>query len=216
MSIKKYKQFINVSEGSSSFAYSDRKDIEYFCRKNDVFNYTITEDGLLDVHGNVDLSRNKLTKLPLRFGEVTGYFKCVYNRLTSLEGCPHTVGSDFDCSDNNLVSLEYGPKKFGGEYYDCKNNELVSFEGFPELFRKGLVFDCKDNPVQEVYHLFDKSDAIPMINDWELINVEEMTVSFTRLMEIHKELGWTVKPDNEFYVNKKYFDEQCEYYKLVD
>lgn len=47
-------------------------NIESICKKYNIKNYTINSDGTIDVYGNVILSRNYLTKLPLKFGRVSG------------------------------------------------------------------------------------------------------------------------------------------------
>ena len=51
-------------------------DIETTCKKYNIKNYTINTDGLVDVNGDVFLYNKGLTKLPLKFGKVTGYFGC--------------------------------------------------------------------------------------------------------------------------------------------
>jgi hypothetical protein len=47
---------------------------------------------------------------------VRGSFDCDHNQLTSLEGCPQSVGSNFYCSYNQLTSLEGKPRHIGGEF----------------------------------------------------------------------------------------------------
>jgi hypothetical protein len=195
MSIKKYKQFINVSEDRSEFTDPDRESIDSLCKEYNIKNYTIREDGAVDVDDGVNIQSKRLDILPLKFGEVTGNFTCGRNRLTSLEGSPHTVGGHFSCGENQLTSLVGGPSSVGGDFY-CYKNDLKSFEGFPELYRKGLFLDCKDNPVHEVYHLFDKSDAITLMNEWDVINPDTMEVSFLRLCEVYEGLELEV-PDRE-------------------
>jgi len=85
-------------------------DIDSICRKFGIENYTINEDGSIDVDGNVNLNDRKLTKLPLKFGKVSGDFSCNYNQLTTLEGSPKEVGGDFSCNYNQLTTLEGSPK----------------------------------------------------------------------------------------------------------
>jgi hypothetical protein len=68
------------------------------------------------VTGDVDLSELGLTKIPINFTEVGGYFSCEYNELTSLVGAPTKVGDDFYCSDNPLKSFEGKPKFIGGYF----------------------------------------------------------------------------------------------------
>jgi hypothetical protein len=51
------------------------EDIDSICKKFGITNYTINPDGTVDVDGDVDLYNKGLTKLPLKFGKVTGYFQ---------------------------------------------------------------------------------------------------------------------------------------------
>ena len=96
-------------------------------------------DGRVNVNGNVDLSTLNLTRLPIKFGTVSGKFFCQGNRLTSLEGAPRSVGGSFDCSHNQLTTLEGAPSSVGW-YFDCSNNPLTSLEGAPSSV--GLYFHC--------------------------------------------------------------------------
>ena len=92
--------------------------------------YTINDDGSIDVEGDVDLSRKKLTKIPFNFGKVSGDFYCYDNQLTSLKGSPNNVGGNFSCYDNQLTSLDGAPNTVGGDFY-CYFNQLTSLEGAP-------------------------------------------------------------------------------------
>ena len=69
-----------------------------FCKKY-LGNYTINSDDTIDVDGDVNLYNRlgDMKKLPVRFGKVSGYFHCGYNKLTTLEGCPKYVGGYFGC-----------------------------------------------------------------------------------------------------------------------
>ena len=86
-------------------------------------------DGKLNVNGDVELDEVK--SLPFDFGVVTGCFECSYNQLTSLQGAPEKVGEDFLSNGNQLTSLQGAPKEVGGNFY-CNNNQLTSLEGAPE------------------------------------------------------------------------------------
>ena len=59
--------------------FEDFEDIDSICKKYDITNYTINSDGTIDVDGIVNLYDKRLTKLPLKFGKVTGYFDCSSN-----------------------------------------------------------------------------------------------------------------------------------------
>jgi hypothetical protein len=161
--LKKYKLFESNTE------------IDSICKKYGIKNYTINEDGTVDVDGNVNASLN-LSKLPLKFGRVTGNFYCHMSQLTTLEGCPGEVGGDFYCQINQLTTLEGCPKKVGGSFY-CNNNQLTSLRGCPkevvgnfncysnqltiindelEFVKIMLNFNIQGNPIYEVYRLFSK------------------------------------------------------------
>jgi len=107
-----------------------------------IINYTFNDDLSIDVNGNVNLSYRVLTKLPIKFRNVSGFFDCSGNNLTSLEGSPKTLGLNFHCRDNNLKSLVGGPETVGG-YFDCSFNKLTSLEGCS----KTVVgyFNCRFN-----------------------------------------------------------------------
>ena len=115
--------------------------IKQICEKYRIKNYTINGD-TVDVNGDVDLLDISSTKLPLKFGIVTGYFDCENNNLTSLEGAPKKVGGYFSCYGNNLTSLEGAPKEIGRNF-DCSFNNLTSLEGAPE--KVSGEFYCRKN-----------------------------------------------------------------------
>ena len=99
--------------------------IYLICEKYGIENYTINPDGSIDVAGDVDLSFNDLTELPLRFNKVTGNFNCGGNNLTTLKGCPRWIGGNFICSYNQLTSLEFSPDYVGGGFW-CQYNNLTN------------------------------------------------------------------------------------------
>ena len=123
-----------------SFIFYEK--IHKVCRKYGIGNYNINKDGTVDVYGNVDLHDKDLKKLPVKFGKVTGYFSCFQNQLTSLDGCPNSVGDYFSCSDNQLTSLKGCPREVGHNFI-CRNNQLTSLEGGPEEVGGG--FSCSHN-----------------------------------------------------------------------
>jgi hypothetical protein len=75
--------------------------------------------------GDLKLTGLDLTKLPDILKDITvgGNFNCSYNELTSLEGAPKTVGENFGCSFNKLTSLVGAPKSVGEDFY-CRNNNV--------------------------------------------------------------------------------------------
>jgi len=108
-------------------------------------NYIVRPDGIVDVEGDVNLFEMDLTKIPIKFGVVTGFFDCSHNQLTNLQGAPEEVGGSFYCSYNQLTSLQGAPEKVGGDFIG-PHNQLTSLRGCPE--EVGGSFYCNDNPVE--------------------------------------------------------------------
>jgi len=117
--------------------------IEEICEYYGIQNYTINDDGSIDVDGNVNLAYKGLTIIPLKFNKVTGYFSCSVNKLTSLEGCPIWVGGSFHCYANKLVNL-IGCPSYVGAMFNCNDNYLTTLEGCPSYV--GGYFYCLQNP----------------------------------------------------------------------
>ena len=130
-----YKQFINES----------RQDIDSICQKYGIKNYTINEDGSIDVDGDVDLSNRKLIELPLKFRNVNGNFYCSWNELTSLEGFPTLFRATMviDISDNPV-------KEVYDLFSDLKAIEYMNETG------------CINKDTMEVYY-------IALLDVWEYI-----------------------------------------------
>jgi hypothetical protein len=125
--------------------------ISLICKQYDIKNYTINDDGSIDVNGEVNLYKKGLTELPLTFNKVNGYFDCGNNILTSLKGSPRWVGSSFYCNWNRLTSLEFGPEYVGSDF-SCNNNNLtnnycdteIGGRFFTTLNQDGMIFDYNE------------------------------------------------------------------------
>jgi len=198
--IKDFKLF------NSQLLY-DADRISAWCEKYNITNYTINEDGSISVAGGVMIT-NGLPQLPIKFKEVTGFFNCGHS-LISLEGCPEEVGSgfycntnklkslkgcpkiilgSFHCSDNQLTSLKYCPEYVGGDY-SCRKNQITNFDGLPEFFERRI--DIKDNPVHEIYCLFNESPkCIYYLKEYDVIR--GMDVVRDRIEEVFDTLGMDI------------------------
>jgi hypothetical protein len=86
-----------------------------FCEKY-LENYTINPDNTIDVNGDVNLNDRlgDMEKLPVKFKKVSGYFDCSWNNLTTLEYCPKFVGEHF-CGD--ILTHHILGNVQGGIYY---------------------------------------------------------------------------------------------------
>ena len=73
-------------------------------------------DGFV-IKGDLDLSDKGLTELPdLSKVTVKGDFDCSSNQLTSLQGTPQEVGGYFYCYNNQLTTLEGAPREVCGSF----------------------------------------------------------------------------------------------------
>jgi hypothetical protein len=68
-----------------------------------------------------DKRLGELKQLPVKFGTVNRSFDCSYNQLTSLEGAPNTIGGYFFCGGNQELTSLQGVykiiKKINGRLY---------------------------------------------------------------------------------------------------
>lgn len=117
------------------------------------FNYSgdieIDENGLISVRRDCKMYKEvALTKLPVRFKHARKDFECSDNQLVTLDGAPDQVGGRFDCSNNKLVSLKNGPTWVGGNF-NCWKNELESLEGLPELNASKMLI-CNQNKLKNL------------------------------------------------------------------
>jgi len=115
------------------------KTIKDFCKKYHIEDYTINNDGSIDVDGDVILMEFDLQKIPIKFNNVTGTFNCSYNRLTSLKNAPKYVGEVFTCQSNCLTSLEGFPISVG-EVVVAYDNEFSSIDYLPETKGKYKIY----------------------------------------------------------------------------
>jgi len=129
--------------------YENKQDIDSICERYGITNYTINSDGSVDIDGDVHLYSKNLSKLPLNFNIVSGNFNCSHNQLTSLEHCPSEIGGDFSCHNNKLTSLEHCPSEVGGGFY-CSYNELTSLEYCSQQI--GGNFYCTGNELTSLEH----------------------------------------------------------------
>lgn len=125
------------------FEQQTESEVAKICERYEIQNWSINSEGLVDVEGNVSfMFLPNLTKLPLNFRRVSGKFICFETGLTSLEGCPISVGDSFFCSFNQLTSLIGCPHTFNG-HFNCRSNKLTDLEGCPEFINGD--FDCSEN-----------------------------------------------------------------------
>jgi hypothetical protein len=185
-------------------------EIERLCKEYEIKNWTINSDGLVDVDGDVDLNNKRLSKIPINFGRVGGYFNCTYNRLTTLEGAPREVEGGFYCGYNGLTTLKGSPREVGGNFY-CHNNGLTTLEGVPHRVLGDFYCDynqlwtfkgapefiegdfyCEGNKISEIWDLFKIPKYIDWLNDHDAIRMgenEQPYVVLDRLNSFLEDIG---------------------------
>jgi hypothetical protein len=175
--------------------FQTESEVAKICDEYGIRNWTLNSEGLVDVNSSVNLDLDlvrhdkELTKLPLKFGEVTGYFSCDSNKLTSLEGSPHTVSGGFFCNHNQLTSLEGCPHTVGGNF-SCGSNNLTSFEGVQKI---GGNFNCNGNPLKSVWDLINPDDnkwndqVMELFTDYDCIRGTDLIID--RFNDFLEEIG---------------------------
>ena len=86
----------------------DKKFIQEWLDYYEIKNYTIQDDGTVDVDGNVYIHGRKLTDIMVKFGKVTGDFIIIKTELSNMNNlptdCPHIV-----LDDNNIRTIKNIP-----------------------------------------------------------------------------------------------------------
>lgn len=125
-------------------------------------------DGIVYVEGDVLLRANRIThgsqsaekkaeykartvnEIPVKFGTVSGDFKCHIQALTTLNGSPDKCRS-FTCIGNKLRNLIGGPAHVNTDYF-CYNNPLQSLDGLPNYIGKLLWIPFRKNmPLLKIF-----------------------------------------------------------------
>ena len=99
--------------------------------------------GLVDVNVDFYCAGQGLKDFKgVAFGHVDRGFDCSSNQLTSLDGAPKTVKGNFFCRSNQITSLEGAPQTVGGSF-SCSSNQLTSLVDAPQTV--GGYFGCSFN-----------------------------------------------------------------------
>lgn len=145
-------KFRNI-EGDFDCSYNNLKNLVnspdtisglFDCSLNSI--YTLI-GGPRVVMGGYYCSDNKLTDLQGFPEKVYEVFDAERNELTTLKGAPEILTcQEFTVAQNKLVNLHYGPKK--GFNFDCSQNDITTLEnGVKELHG---VFDCNYNMLRSL------------------------------------------------------------------
>jgi hypothetical protein len=137
--IVNYKTFINESAGPSKLTAEQIDFLNRYVKGK----WHLNDEGVVDVDGNFNCFNRGISEFKgIKFGKVSGDFDCSNNKLTSLEFGPDEVGGDFFCYVNILTSLKGSPKEVGGSFI-CSGNNIITLEDAPK--KTGRSFDCSHN-----------------------------------------------------------------------
>ena len=100
------KKFTFLPDGSAickSSLYLRNRGITYFPK------------GIKEVHGNLGLNHNRLTKIENLPAFMGGYLDLSHNQITKIENLPASVGGHLDLSHNQITKIEDLPASVGGD-----------------------------------------------------------------------------------------------------
>lgn len=149
--IKNYKSFLENNQ-STEF------EITKWLDERKVKNYKINDDLTINVDWDVNLSsRINFDKIPYKFKSVSGDFNCSFNNLKTLENCPDYVSGSFLASNNFLENFNYLPKC---DELFLHDNKFTSLKGISNLdfdlldLTNNSIFGCDEiteNNIKKIY-----------------------------------------------------------------
>lgn len=129
----------NITAAQSNTSISnttsvDQTPIKQFLNANRIQNYTIEDDGTVNVTGDVLL--NGIKELPIQFGRITGHFVVDDVSFKTFKGFPKVVGGDVRIQRRVIVPDYTGfPEVIRGAAA-MKTIQADSLKGFPKLISK--------------------------------------------------------------------------------
>jgi len=128
-----------------------KKDFENFLNICVTGNWDFNLDGSISIEGDLDCSSFLKSSKKLNTGflpkikikSVSGDFNCSNNNLISLQYSPEFVGGSFKCYSNNLKSLEFCSSKIGANL-DCMYNQIETLFGCPAEIFGNIVLDFNE------------------------------------------------------------------------
>lgn len=131
--------------------YKTEKEIIDWLDRYNITQYTLKAHKkygfVVNIDGDLVISNKQFVEVPVKFEHVTGFFNCSSNELTSLEFAPSFVGGNYSCSKNNLTSLKFLPQSINGNFY-CYQNKLTSLKHSPHTVKGD--FYCNANQIKSL------------------------------------------------------------------
>lgn len=111
----------------------DKQQIENFLKRmmTVMGDFTIHDDGVVDVDGGVSVYMDNMNRLPIRFGTTRNFTLFNAEDLETLEGCPRIVNGDFKVYDGLFEDLQGGPQIVKGDF-STTGIYFKTLEGSPQ------------------------------------------------------------------------------------
>lgn len=142
MKIASYSEYLNENTLNESTIFKKPNtlaNVEYNltllnCKSNNQLQYKINDDLTVDLLTSAKWTNQPFKKIPVKFNRADFSFIWENGKLTTLEGCPRSIGGEFSCYKNNLKTLEGGPLNVEGTY-NCSTNKLTNVKNLPEYWK---------------------------------------------------------------------------------
>jgi hypothetical protein len=121
---------------------TEREYIETLCKRYKIMKYHITNENKVNVGGSVNIKDMGLNSIEIPFGNIMGDFDCSGNNLTSLENLPDVVMGSLYVNHNYLTSLDGCTDQVKVNFV-CSNNNLTNMFGGPNIV--GGRYDLSSN-----------------------------------------------------------------------
>ncbi len=157
------------------------KQNDYSIKKDEKYHFKV------DIFSNFSIKNKNLHWIPIKLDDVAGYFDCSKNQLTSLEFGPYSVGSYYDCSENLLSSLMHSPKKIPGLFL-CYKNKIKNFKDGPDWIGEDLR--AENNKVESLLY-FPHVEKKVFLDYKNLLKYKPADMNKQDFMEQNMSSFWT-------------------------
>lgn len=148
----------------------ENPNIKELLRKRFVITGRISiQDNVVGIIGNCRLKptpiQHQWDTLPITFSTVSGDFECGDEELLTLKGCPSYVGGQFWCAGNELKNLIGGPE-YATDYNCSRNSNMHSLKGVAKTIENN--FECTECNLTTLEYLPESVGNIIMSYDYRL------------------------------------------------
>ena len=149
-----------------------KKEIENWLNQYHIQNYELIKDKkygyIVNCKTPVSLSYKNLKSIDIKFNEVNGFFDCSNNDLISLEGSPVKC-HDFYCQNNQLTSLKYSPLFLNS--LEASSNNLIKLDC--ETIQINAYLDVSFNKIKKIEKIPKVMTIYLSNNDLNIKNLSE-------------------------------------------